>query len=174
MDESGEPKKLCAKCGKVKPLSEFCKNATKKDGRESACKGCANSSRNLRRTSEAVKTITDNADAIKSKTAASSVIAWNHIGSIVRQIGEIENQISAERTERNRRILRAKDESDQAIRSLNKQQLKLYEMLEEFARKRYGGTTLVVKKVEFGLVRIVGDEVEVSPFLDKIAASEKE
>ena len=43
------PKKRCSKCGETKPLSEYHKEKSHKDGRRSDCKDCKNKAKNERR-----------------------------------------------------------------------------------------------------------------------------
>ena len=114
--ESAVIEKLCTICGKPKPESEYYRDKTKADGRKLSCKMCDNESQKTRRdgqrqraAEEAKQIESCKADIKKGRTVP---FTWQHIDSIIQQIGETETQITAERTERNRRILQAKDESD--------------------------------------------------------------
>jgi 5-methylcytosine-specific restriction endonuclease McrA len=40
MDDSTTPAKTCTKCGETKPLDQFGRDKTKRDGRDSACRPC--------------------------------------------------------------------------------------------------------------------------------------
>ena len=172
MDESAVIEKICTVCSEPKPESEYYRDKTKADGRKLSCKTCDNISQKTRRDrrrqreAEETKQIEScKADIKKGRTVP---FTWQHVDSIIQQIGETENQITAERMERNRRILQAKDESDRTIRSLNRRQVKLFGMLEKFARVKYIGGALLVKELRHGRVRIAGGEVEIEPFLDKV------
>jgi len=86
---------------------------------------------------------------------------WEHVDSVLQELGEIGTNIKAERAKRNQRILEIKDKSDAIIKKLERREAILFQVLQGFAEKHYSPHTLSVKTFKYGRIRIDNGVVEV-------------
>ena len=86
---------------------------------------------------------------------------WEHVDSVLQELGEIGTNIKAERAQRNQQILKIKDKSDAVIIKLERREAILFQVLQAFAEKHYCAHTLSVKTLKYGRIRIDDGIVEV-------------
>lgn len=171
----------CRTCKQIKPPERFrVRSDTGK--RRSICQDCENiehQERRKKKKTEQKAPIKESipqpveqnveAEADKSKKYI-GIKTWEQVDSVIREIGQIEEQIRREKNRRNSRILRIKDESDRVIDLFEKKQRLLYDMIGGFAQEQYSQAFVPVKKLRFGAVRIVKGELEVQVDFDLAAA----
>ena len=151
--------KKCSTCKLVKPLSDFYKNRSSLDKHHNLCKVCCAEAQRTRRSRKKRKPARyGSVELLKP-----GIITWEQVDCVLRQIAESENAIKDYRAERTRKILEIINSIDGCIERLKERQEDMFQLLDGFVIERYSGRALVVKKLNYGRVRIVNGEIEVDP-----------
>lgn len=110
-------KKVCSKCGEVKPLTEYSRDKRRKDGRRANCKKCqAEQDRQYRERKKSMSNSADNADWQKEKK-----ILYAQLNGVQRQLA-----LEREEWERERKALKqARKDFEGRIRRLREQMTQL-------------------------------------------------
>ncbi len=145
--------KRCSKCGIKKPIEDFSKSKSGSDGLRSDCKKCHSDYVNFR------EKLKRPGNAENKKVGIST---WSQVGSMLREMAELQFAINAENTLCEKRIAMIRKHSEEAIEPSQTHQIALQVMLEDFLKKNCAKAKMTIKNFRFGGVRFCRGKTEVS------------
>jgi hypothetical protein len=148
--------KYCNKCGKEKPLGDFTKNQSKKDGLCDSCKDCKRNFENSYKKNWRI-----NRRDIEPQNCRAGLDSWQQVDNVLREMAESQIAIDKEQTVCNKRIELIKKYSDEIIEPYLTHKMGLEAMLAMFFKKELSGVKTSTRKFSFGKVFYKNGKVQV-------------
>lgn len=172
-------KKRCSCCGEVKPVSDFFKAKARKDGLTGQCKLCMKIAGATGATLKAQTQANEPAGLQANEPAGLiapdgvdlSIGTWSQADSVLREICEVELALKAAVVNRNRRILKIKNDSDIAVNVFKKQRQGLFAAIERFALGEQQFVGMKLKVLRFGTIRAWDGECDIELSLAQVIKS---
>lgn len=139
--------KRCSKCGREKPVSDFTKNCSSKDGFYSSCKDCK---QQFERTYK--KLYRKELHDIDSQNSRAVLDSWQQIDGVLREMAETQLTINNETESIEKRINTIKLQSDETIEPCVLHQIFLQAMLAVFLKKELSKDKRAVRQFQFGKI----------------------